>query len=108
MRKETDDQGRRWLLKLETESLNSRQLGVIAELPQKNILKLTTMVNKRVMCIAKNYKMDSKVKENMMTDTNRRQTMEFEAPPIDQQEPLYMSLHKGDISDASSEEEGKP
>ncbi len=34
--------------------------------------------------------------------------MEFEAPPIDQQEPLYMSLHKGDISDASSEEEGRP
>ena len=34
--------------------------------------------------------------------------MEFEAPPIDQQEPLYMSLHNGDISDTSSEDEDKP
>jgi|LakMenE18May11ns_1017448.scaffolds.fasta_scaffold9257022_1 hypothetical protein len=41
------------------------------------------MVNKKVMCVAKNYKLDSKLKESMIEDADRRKTLEFEAPPID-------------------------
>lgn len=41
------------------------------------------MVDARVTCLAKNYKIDEQVKQNMFEDVGRRQVMEFEAPPLD-------------------------
>ncbi len=55
MHKSTDPCNRRWALNLEIEPL-PRTSGVIAQ--KQNELKLTTMVDARVTCIAKNYKVD--------------------------------------------------
>jgi len=80
MNKSTDPCNRRWALNLEIELL-PRTSGVIAQ--KQNELKLTTMVDARVTCIAKNYKVDDNQRKKLLEDVGRKQTMEFEAPPLD-------------------------
>ena len=41
------------------------------------------MIDSRVTCVAKNYKVDEKIKEQMFTDINKKSTMEIDAPPLD-------------------------
>ena len=83
MRKEMDNLGRRWALNLDVEPVSNKTLGIIAENKKHQSMKLTTMIDSRVTCIAKNYKVDELIRQNMMTDDHRRAVMEFEAPPLD-------------------------
>ena len=46
-------------------------------------MKLTTMIDVRVTGVAKNYKVDDKTKQTMMTDTSKKAALEIEAPPLD-------------------------
>ena len=51
------------------------------------------MLDTRVTCVAKNYKVDEKVKELMFTDIYKKSTLEIDAPPLDQQVPIYLPLN---------------
>ena len=74
-------------------------------------MKLTTMIDQRVTCIVKNYKVDEKTKQIMFEDLERKAVMEIEAPPLDQQAPIYIALNKNGQkqvaqSDSSDDEDG--
>ncbi len=82
LKKEMDDQGRRWALSLDLEPV-SRTLGILAQKKKETTMKLTTMIDTRVTCVAKNYKVDEKTKQLMFSDVDRKAVMEIEAPPLD-------------------------
>ena len=74
-------------------------------------MKLTTMIDQRVTCIVKNYKVDEKTKQMMFEDLERKAVMEIEAPPLDQQAPIYIALNKNGQkqmaqSDSSDDDDG--
>ena len=92
MKKEVDDQGRRWALSLDLEPV-TRTFGILTQKKKGSEMKLTTMIDARVTCMAKNYKVDEKVKQMMFTDVNKKATLEIDAPPLDQQQPVYLPLN---------------
>ena len=80
MKREIDTEGRRWAMSLDLEPV-PRTFGILQQ--NKTSIKLTTMIDTRVTCVAKNYKVDEKVKELMLTDVNKKSIMEIDAPPLD-------------------------
>ena len=80
MKREIDTEGRRWAMSLDLEPV-PRTFGILQQ--NKSSIKLTTMIDTRVTCVAKNYKVDEKVKELMLTDVNKKSIMEIDAPPLD-------------------------
>ena len=107
-RKETDPLAQRWALTLDFEPI-PRTMGILAQKKKESSMKLTTMIDQRVTCIVKNYKVDEKIKQIMFENLERKAVMEIEAPPLDQQAPIYIALNKNGQkqvqSDSSDEDD---
>jgi hypothetical protein len=58
-------------------------MGILAQKKKESSMKLTTMIDQRVTCIVKNYKVDDKTKQIMFENLERKAVMEIEAPPLD-------------------------
>ena len=65
-------------------------MGVVSQ--KDKTMKLTAMVDARVTCVPKNFKVDGVTKQRMLNDKNRQSVLEFEAPTLDQQLPIYLPL----------------
>lgn len=94
MRREHDPQKKRWNLKLEVQDADDLEqcltMGIMTESMGSGALKLQTMVDKKVKCIAKNYSVDEETKAGI-TMTDKQGTLSFDAPndPLD---PVF--IHK--------------
>ena len=81
-----DPKKKRWNLKLDVldEERQCLTMGIMTESKTTSALKLQTMVDKRVSCIAKNYILDDETRAclNLM---HKQGTVSFEAPnePLD-------------------------
>ena len=81
MHKSCDLGQKRWALNLDVQPLKTKSLGLVAETKQG--MKLTSLFDAKITCVAKHYKVDEKQKEAFMTDNQRKQTLEIEAPTLD-------------------------
>ena len=82
MRKDIDEDGRRWAMSMDIEPVN-KTFGIITQKKKATEMKLTTMIDARVTCLAKNYKVDERVKQIMLNDVNKKTVLEIDAPPLD-------------------------
>ena len=93
IRRELDPQKKRWVMRLdikeEEENKPCSTMGIMTESRTNGTLKLQTMVDSRVACIAKNYSIDEKTKLSI-NDMDKQKTMEYDVPndPLD---PVFIS-----------------
>lgn len=81
MAREHDLLKRRWVLKMDILSEDpSRNIGIVTESVQNNAnLKLHSMIDKKVTCIAKNYHVDEE-RNLEKQDKNKLQTKNIDFP----------------------------
>ena len=90
LKKDLDEVNRkRWCMKLDVAEEKANQtMGVISETKKDGQMKLQTMIDKRVTCIAKNYKVDYETKLSI-NQMDKGGIKLFEAP-TDPLDPVFL------------------
>lgn len=78
----------------ELNTLFAKSHGVVTEYSRTNKYKLQTMIDQRVVCIAKNYRVDEATHADMFSDKNKRSVLEIDAKDADpiNQGPIFMDF----------------
>lgn len=59
----------------------------------KSTLQLTACIDRHVMCKASNYKVEKQMQAMYFDDSQKKGTLQFNAPPIDTQMPMFLKLN---------------
>lgn len=102
MRRELDPQKKRWIMRMNICEENCATMGIMTESLAHGSLKLQTMIDARIACIAKNYTVDEQTML-AINSLDKQSTKSYDAPdnPLD---PVFISKKgpKEQMASASS------
>ena len=110
-KKDLDAENRkRWCLKLDmAEEKADKSLGVISENKESGQMKLQTMVDHKVSCIAKNYRVDNETK--LSINQMDKSGIKLYDAPHDPLEPVFLKKNQYDereVNMNSSDDSDEP